>query len=84
MSIDIDSTVCGGPAGGKVDTFLIDAALIRRCLESGARIPSGRDGFPRRIVVAPSAPSSLVVRTAQAGPDDVVDLLSGPEVMLAG
>ena len=83
VSTDIDSAVHSVPAAGKVDAFLIDAGLIERCLERGTRIPSGRDGFPRRIVVAPSVPNSLVVQTAQAGLDDVVDLSSGPEVLLA-
>lgn len=67
---------------GKVDALLIDSALIEKCLERGTKIQSGRNGVPRRIVLAPHVPNSLVIQTAQAGLDDVVDMSATAEVLL--
>ena len=67
---------------GKVDAFLIDSALIEKCLERGAKIQTGRNGSPRRIVLAPHVPNSLVIQTAQAGLDDVIDMSTPAEVLL--
>lgn len=67
---------------GKVDAFLIDSALIEKCLERGTRIQAGRNGAPRRIVLAPHVPNSLIIQTAQAGLDDVVDMSTPAEVLL--
>jgi len=68
---------------GKVDAFLIDAALIEKCLERGTRIHAGRNGPPRRIVLAPHTPNSLIIQTAQAGMDDVIDMSATADVLLA-
>lgn len=68
---------------GKVDAFLIDAALIEKCLERGTKIQTGRNGPPRRIVLAPHTPNSLIIQTAQAGMDDVIDMSATADVLLA-
>lgn len=68
---------------GKVDAFLIDSALIEKCLERGTRIQAGRNGAPRRIVLAPHTPNSLIIQTAQAGMDDVIDMSATADVLLA-
>lgn len=67
---------------GKVDAFLIDSALIEKCLERGTRIQTGRNGSPRRLVLAPHVPNSLVIQTAQAGLDDVIDMSTPADVLL--
>jgi len=72
-----------GRQPGKVDAFLIDSVLIEKCLERGTHIPSGRNGSPRRIVIAPHVPNSLVIQTAQAGLDDVIDMSVSADVLLA-
>lgn len=67
---------------GKVDAFLIDSALIEKCLERGTRVQAGITGTPRRIVLAPQVPNSLVIQTAQAGLDDIIDMSTGADVLL--
>lgn len=66
-----------------IDAFLIDSRLIEKCLERGTTAPVKRCESPRRIVLAPSVPNSLVIQTAQAGLDDVIDMSVPPDVLLA-
>lgn len=71
-----------GRQPGRIDAFLIDSSLIEKCLERGSVAPTRRQGAPRRIVLAPSVPNSLIIQTAQAGLDDVIDMSVPPDELL--
>ena len=66
----------------RVDACLIDSSLVLKCLEPERILQPRRGHSLRRIVLAPSVPNSLIIQTAQAGLDDVIDMSSPAERLL--